>query len=258
MKKLKNKTYKRLLLISDDHAQITMPDSRYYKRNGHYYPSITHVLSCYPKGKHYEDWLKKHGYSSEYIAAKAADEGTQVHELAEQYLLGDILEFLDKWDKPKYPPNVWQMFLRFVDFWETHKPTLLEAEVHLFSDELKVAGTCDLVCEINGELWIIDFKTSNQLQLTYEVQTSIYAKCYEECYGRKVDRTAILWLKSSSRGPDRTGKKVQGKNWILQEPSRNQKTNLEIFKAVKLLFDLENPKAKPYNNSFPTVVKRKE
>jgi len=51
-----------------------------------------------------------------------------------------------------YDPNIWQMFLRFVDFWETCKPTLVETEVHLFSDELKVAGTCDLICIIDGEL----------------------------------------------------------------------------------------------------------
>ena len=60
------------------------------------------------------------------------------------------------------PAHVWQMFLRFVDFWETYNPVLIEAEVHLFSDELQVAGTCDLVCELefNGktERWIIDFK----------------------------------------------------------------------------------------------------
>ena len=49
------------------------------------------------------------------------------------------------------------MFLRFVEWWEEYKPTLLETEVHLFSDELKVAGTCDLVCEIDGELWVVDF-----------------------------------------------------------------------------------------------------
>lgn len=258
MKKLKNKTHKRLLLISDDHAQITMPDSRYYRRHGKYYPSITHVLSCYPKGKHYEDWLKKHGFSSEYIAKKAADEGTQVHELAEKYLLGEELKFLSPNHSPLYDPNVWNMFLRFVDFWETYKPTLLETEVHLFSDELEIAGTCDLVCEIDGEIWIIDFKTSNHLQTTYEIQTSIYAKCYEECYGKKVARTGVLWLKSKSRGPDKNGKKIQGKNWVLQEPERKMEKNIEIFKAVKVLFDLENPKAKPYSTTFPTVVKREE
>jgi hypothetical protein len=28
---------------------------------------------------HFEDWLKKVGYASEYIVKKAAEEGTQVH-----------------------------------------------------------------------------------------------------------------------------------------------------------------------------------
>ncbi len=63
-------SYNRILEISEDAKQITMPDSRYYRRNGEYYPSITYVLSAYPKGKFFEDWLKKVGYSSEYIVKK--------------------------------------------------------------------------------------------------------------------------------------------------------------------------------------------
>ena len=55
------KSYDRILEISEDAKQITMPDSRYYRRNGKYYPSVTYVLSSYPKGKHFEDWLKKMG-----------------------------------------------------------------------------------------------------------------------------------------------------------------------------------------------------
>jgi len=58
-------SYNRILEVSDDAKQITMPDSRYYRRNGKYYPSITYVLGSYPKGKFFEDWLKKVGYSSE-------------------------------------------------------------------------------------------------------------------------------------------------------------------------------------------------
>jgi len=44
----------RILEISADSKQITLPDSRYYRRNGEYYPSITYVLGYYPKGKHFE------------------------------------------------------------------------------------------------------------------------------------------------------------------------------------------------------------
>ena len=70
------KKYNRILQISEDAQQITLPDARYYKRNGEYYPSITYVLGYYPKGKHFEEWLKKVGYASEYIVKKAAEQGT--------------------------------------------------------------------------------------------------------------------------------------------------------------------------------------
>jgi len=61
------KKYNRILQISDDSKQITLPDSRYYQRNGEYYPSITYVLSAYPKGKFFHDWLKKVGYAADHI-----------------------------------------------------------------------------------------------------------------------------------------------------------------------------------------------
>ena len=131
-------SYNRILEISEDAKQITMPDSRYYRRNGKYYPSITYVLSAYPKGKFFEDWLKKVGYSSEYIVKKAGEEGTATHELIEDYLNGKELNFLNEWGNPQHNPDVWQMFLRFVDFWETYKPKLIETEVHLFSDEYEI------------------------------------------------------------------------------------------------------------------------
>ena len=79
------KTYNRILEISDDHKQITLPDSRYYRRNGEFYPSVTYVLGTYPKGKHFEDWLKKVGYSADWIKKKASEEGTAVHLLIEKY-----------------------------------------------------------------------------------------------------------------------------------------------------------------------------
>ena len=163
------KSYNRILEVSDDHKQITLPDSRYYRRNGEYYPSVTYVLGSYPKGKHFEDWLKKVGYSADWIVKKAGEEGNAVHLLIEKYFNDEELNYLDEKGYPKMDPLVWQMFLRFVDFWETYKPTLIETEVHLFSDELKIAGTCDCICEINGELWVIDFKTSNHLHTTYDL-----------------------------------------------------------------------------------------
>jgi hypothetical protein len=59
-----------------------------------------------------------------------------------------------------------------------------------------------------------------------------------------------------SRGEDKTGKRLKGKNWEIHESSRSQEDNLDIFKAVKKIFDLENPKHKPLTTSFKTIVKR--
>ena len=254
------KSYNRILEISDDYKQITLPDSRYYRRNGEYYPSITYVLQAYPKGKYFEDWLKKVGYSSEYIVKKASEEGTQVHEMIEDYFAGKELKYLNYDGYPQMPPHVWQMLLNFVDFWETYKPTLVETEVSLFSDKLQVAGTCDLVCEIeiNGKMerWVIDFKTSNHLQTTYDLQGAVYAQCYEECYGMKIDRVGVLWLKSKSRGEDKKGKKLKGKGWEVAESVRSQKENLEIFECVRKIFDLENKNHSPFTTTFQTSVKR--
>lgn len=248
-------SYNRILEISDDHKQITLPDSRYYRRNGNYYPSVTYVLSYYPKGKYFEDWLKKVGYSAEYIVKKAAEEGTQVHEMIEEYLNGNEVNFLNQQGYPQYDPDVWQMFLRFVEFWETYNPKLIETEVHLFSDELKVAGTCDLICEIDGKLWLIDFKTSNHIQSTYELQTAVYGQCYKECYGKDVDHYGILWLKSTKRKLNK--EKMSGKGWEVVISERTHEENIDIFKTVKRLFDLENPQSSPIFTEFITTAKRK-
>jgi hypothetical protein len=224
MSKIKH-SYNRILEISDDHKQITLPDSRYYRRNGMYYPSITYVLSSYPKGKQFEEWLKNMGRSADYIVKKAGEEGTQVHELVEEYLEGKDINFLDFKGNPQYNPDVWLMFLKFVEFWETYNPKLIETEVHLFSDEYEVAGTCDLICEIDGKLWLLDVKTSNMMHSTYELQTS-------------------------------NKEKMTGKGWEVITPKRTQEENLKIFKTVKHLFDLEHPEDGPSFTEFPTQIKR--
>ena len=152
---IKDPKIKRIVEYSADNKQINVLDKRFYRRNDKYYPSVSSILNYFPKNQFFHAWLKDVGHNSDIIARKAADEGTQVHEMCEDYLNGKELNFLQN-GIPMYDTLVWQMFLRFVDWWETYNPTLIETEVHLFSDEIEVAGTCDMVCEIDGELWIND------------------------------------------------------------------------------------------------------
>ena len=251
------KSIKQIIEVDSTTERVNFLDIRFYKRKEKYYPSVTSILQYFPKGKFFEDWLKQVGYNADIIIKKSADEGTATHSLIEQYLEGKELAWLDDRGNALYPLNVWKMFLKFVDFWETHKPTLVESEIHLFSDKHEFAGTCDLVVEINNEKWILDIKTSNSLHTSYDLQLAAYSESRNELYEEKIDRIGILWLKSSKHGPDKSGKKIQGRGWELYESPRSIKENFELFTKVYDLFKLENPNNKPVLEDFPYKIKLK-
>jgi hypothetical protein len=209
-----------------------------------------------PKNKFFESWLKDVGHNSDIIMRRAGDEGTQVHNAIEELLEGKEVSWMDDYGNARYNELVWGMIIKFKQFWALAKPELIFTEEFTYSDTHKYAGTADIVVKINGETWLIDFKTSNHLQTTYDLQGAVYAKCYEECFEKKIDRVGILWLKSSSRGEDKSGDKIKGKNWEIHESVRSQEENLDIFKSVHKIFSLENPKHKPASESFVTSAKR--
>ena len=49
---------------------------------------------------------------------------------------------------------------------------------------------------------------------------------------------------------------MQGKGWEIYESKRTIEENMDIFKTVKRLFDLENPNHSPIFTEFRTTVKR--
>lgn len=253
VKKLAN----RISEIDTVSKQVNFLDSRFYERKGKYYPSITRILQSYPKGVHFENWLKDHGHTSEHIAFKAAETGKKVHNLIERYLKGEKLEWLNSFGNANYELDVWQMTLRFVEFWETFEPTLIHSEINLYSDKYEIAGTCDLVLKIKGELWLLDIKTSNHLQNSYDLQTSAYTVCWNELFEENITRNGIIWLKSNKHKPANKNGKMQGKGWEIRESERSIEKNWELFTHVHELYKIENPNDKPVFHSFPLTIQLK-
>jgi hypothetical protein len=235
--------------------QINFLDRRVYKRGeGVYYPSVTTILQYMPKNKFFETWMKDVGHNADLIMRKAGKEGTQVHEAAEQLILGNEVSWMDNYGNAKYSQLVWEMILKFHDFWTTHKPELISAEEFVWSDKHKYAGTADIVCKLNDEVWLLDLKTSNSIHKSYDLQLASYAKALEESKGIKIDRTGIIWLKAHSRGPSKQKNKIQGKGWKLIEVDDIDK-NFELFQMIYKLYSLENPNTEPIYNSYPTTLK---
>ncbi|MFZ9219883.1 MAG: hypothetical protein ACO22Y_00105 [Sediminibacterium sp.] len=243
------------IYYNPDLKQINFLDRRVYKRDeGVYYPSVTTILQYLPKNKFFESWLKDVGYNADVIMQRAAKEGTQVHQAIETLVEGGEISWMDEFGNAKYSQIVWDMIIRFHEFWTTYKPTLLSTEQFVFSDEHKYAGTADLVVELNGEIWLLDIKTSNSLHKSYDLQLAAYAKAFKECKDIDIQRTGILWLKANTRSASKKEGVYQGDGWQVKVIDEID-YNFDLFKTVYKLYEIDNPTTEPIYTSYPTSIK---
>lgn len=256
---LKNPRIKRTVQYNGTEKQITINDQRFYRRNDKlFYPSVTYVLNYFPKNKYFEDWLKDVGHNAEFIAGKAAKEGTMVHDACEKYLKGEELVWIDETGFVHYPTHVWQMILKFVDFWETSGAELVHCEYHIFSDEYRYAGTIDLVVWLDGKLQLLDIKTSNSIHTTMELQLAAYAQAWNETHDTKIEDTGIIWLKAKTTKASKKDGKLSGRGWELKRFDRTHEQAFEIFKGVYQMWTLENPNPKPWSEKIAISVQMKK
>lgn len=128
--------------------------NRYYQTPaGNWYPSITTVLKAGDKPA-LEKWKAKLGpVESEAIAARSGRIGAKLHEMAEQYLLGNPITL-----KGMMPDDAWR-FKKLVKFLDSIESVIL-TESTVYHPSKKVAGRLDVWAMWKGESCLIDFKTS--------------------------------------------------------------------------------------------------
>lgn len=150
--------------------------------------SITTITSFF--NRHiFIDWRKKVGAEeADKITKAATTRGTDLHTLNECYLQGIT------------PPEVPDISKRL---FEVNKSALdrigkiYGIELGMYSEYLGIAGTCDLVAEYDGELAIIDYKTSKKPKPRawlehYFVQCCAYAFMLKELTGMEVKKFIII------------------------------------------------------------------
>ena len=90
-----------------------------------------------------------------------------------------------------------------VEMFESIQPLLDRIDnVHviegaLYSDELQLAGRTDLIAEFDGNLSVIDYKTSRKIKNwemchSYFMQGAFYAHAYEERTGISINNIVII------------------------------------------------------------------
>lgn len=150
----------------------------------------------------------------------AADVGTHVHLWLEQYITGL---------KPAIPedPQEKKMIEAFLKWEEEVKPKWLASEKRVYALSTHTAGTLDFIAEINGKVYLGDFKTSSGIYNEMFWQTSAYQYMLQEMEPtRRIDGHIIVNIQ-------KTGK-------IETRESFDYHTNIKAFLACLTMYKVQN------------------
>ena len=161
-------------------------DKYYYDEENHKYyvngeekPSVTDIANPIS--------FERLNALQQSLLDRARQRGARCHELFEEYLICGELD-IDTIET-EYIPYVQQ----FVLWAKTYKPKVLFTEKIMFGNEF--CGTCDLICEIDGRIVLVDYKvTSVADKKSLSVQLEGY---YRLCqlYGINIEDTCYLHIK---------------------------------------------------------------
>jgi genome maintenance exonuclease 1 len=165
----------------------------YATPTGEKYKSITTVLSNHNKQAIME-WRERIGAEeATKISTKAANRGTKVHKICEDYINNEIPEL----KMQMMMPDLKEMFFKIKPIIDEKLGDVYSQEQALYSHQLKIAGRVDLIGMWDGKLSVIDFKTSAKQKeesyiQNYFMQCTAYALMFSELTGMWIDDIVVL------------------------------------------------------------------
>jgi len=221
-------------------------------------PSSTWIAGYYPKGIGFWKWLANKGWDeAEALKIAAGDKGSKVHYACEDIDKGVGIEIT----KQKYPNptngELEELTIEEIDCINSFKQWLDETKPELLANEITVfgdgyGGTIDKIYRIDGQIWIVDLKTSKTVWESAKLQLSSYSNAdidYKELKITEKEwkerKQAILQL-----GYDkyRTEGKARFKFTEIED-------KFELFKMAKKIWANENPNSKPKEMEYPLIIK---
>lgn len=159
-------------------------------------PRVTRILDAMINEKYIAQWANSLGFkriSYNKALSEAASKGTYTHNAIEKLLKNN--EYLDITTIPlEYRFTVENTYSSFLSWYNIIK----DKSKLIFSEKTLICkyfgGTLDCLMEIDGKLWIIDFKTSNHMSYRYLLQLSAYRYMLKKILNIEVDGCLVLML----------------------------------------------------------------
>ena len=167
---------------------------RMYECGENAYPSVTSIISFVSREK-FASWRAKVGNEeANKVQRHSTRRGTDLHYLFEMYLQNKDIKECEQYKKPL----IQYMFNFAKPHLDSRLDNIYQQETGMYSDKLCLAGTVDLICDVDGELSIVDFKTSKKEKPEewledYFVQLSAYWAMFSEKTG-VVPKKLVVFL----------------------------------------------------------------
>jgi len=100
------------------------------------------------------------------ISGSAMSKGTEIHSIAEKLLMNIQVDFI--------PPDVQNSVRGVAQIIEWLKPEVLHMEASIWNMTKGYAGTTDLIAKIDGETWLLDWKSSKDVYPDMGLQLAAY------------------------------------------------------------------------------------
>jgi hypothetical protein len=165
----------------------------YQSESGEFYESVTTFLGRTWNKGNLIAWQKRLGASeAEKERKRAAIRGKNLHTLAESYLMNEKVNYNND-------PMNQVLFVRVLPLLNKIDNIRL-IETPLYSDEIKLAGTPDIIADYENDLAVIDLKTSSKKKkrewvIHYFLQVACYGVMYNEIFG-VLPKKAVLIIAS--------------------------------------------------------------
>ena len=133
----------------------------------------------------------------------------------------------------------YEAVLSYAEWFEKVKPEILGFEYSVWNTTEGYAGTVDLKCRIDGEVWLIDVKSSKDVWPEHELQVS----AYKHSEGQEdVQRLAILQV-------------GYARNKVQKFKFTEVEDVYDLFLAAKQIWAKETAGQKPSQKDLPFFVK---
>lgn len=154
------------------------------------YPSVTTILSKMLDKSGLDEWRARVGEEqANFTSRLASTRGTNIHNMCESYVRGEDVDV-----SMPFNATLFNQVKRVLD---EHVDDIVGCELTLKSDELKVAGSCDLIALYDGKMSIIDYKTSARKKMkqwieSYFLQTALYSYMLWEMTGIMATQLVVI------------------------------------------------------------------